>query len=190
VNAAPRRSPRGTTLVEAMIASAVLAIALAGLLPLQVLGARMNRFSDRTLAASTLATDLSENVARWAYADPRLTALATYSSFTDPAIASAWDMGTSTTAAQKAEYSDSPVLDANASSYNALGATYQGLSSDLDGDGTPDFYRYWNVYAIDLTGSGTPNGKLVQIIVRWNEPRVGWHQVAITTFKRNPANLF
>jgi len=60
----------------------------------------------------------------------------------------------------------------------------------VDGDGKPDFTRYWNVYAIDLTGSGTPSGKLIQVIVRWNEPNVGWHQLAMTTFKRNPANLF
>ena len=45
-------------------------------------------------------------------------------------------------------------------------------------------------YAVDATGSGTPGGKLVQIIVRWNEPQVGWHQIVVTTFKRNPANLF
>ena len=34
------------------------------------------------------------------------------------------------------------------------------------------------------------SGKLIQIIVRWSEPRVGYHQVAVTTFKRNPANVF
>ena len=99
-------------------------------------------------------------------------------------------MGTSAQATQTAEFSDSPTHDPNAGTYAALGTTYQGLSSDVDGDGTPDFTRYWNVYAVDATGSGTPSGKLVQIIVRWNEPQVGWHQVVVTTFKRNPGNLF
>jgi len=182
--------PRGTTLVEAMVASAVLAIALAALLPLQVLGARMNRYSDRTLAASSLATDLTENIARWSYGDPRLVPLSTVSSFTDSAVKATWDMGTAARSSVVAQYSDQTTQDANASNYAALGASYQGFSTDVDGDGKADFTRYWNVYAIDLTGSGTPSGKLVQVIVRWKEPQVGWHQVAVTTFKRNPGNLF
>ena len=185
-----RPHARGFTLIEAMVASAILLVALAALLPLQVIGARMNRWSERTLDASLLATDLSENVARWSYTDARLNPLVTVSSFSDSAVVAHWDMGTSAHTSQTAQFSDSPTRDQNAASYNALGTTYQGLSSDVDGDGKPDFTRYWNVYAVDLAGTGTPSGKLVQIIVRWNEPSTGWHQIAVTTFKRNPANLF
>ena len=187
-----RRSPpsRGFTRVEALVASAILMIALAALLPLQVMGARLNRFSERTLDGTLLATDLSENITRWSYTDPRLNPLQTISSFSDSAVAARWDMGTAPRASQMAEFSDSPKPDANAGTYAGLGTNYQGLSSDVDGDGTPDFTRYWNVYAVDATGSGTPSGKLIQVIVRWNEPQVGWHQVVVTTFKRNPANLF
>ena len=185
-----RAASRGFTLVEALVASAILMIAIAALLPLQVMGARLNRVSSRTLDGTLLATDLSENITRWAYTDPRLNPLQTISSFSDSAVAARWDMGTDAQASQRAEFSDSPTTDQNAGQYAALGATYQGLSSDVDGDGTPDFTRYWNVYAVDTTGSGTPSGKLIQIIVRWNEPQVGWHQVVVTTFKRNPGNLF
>jgi hypothetical protein len=99
-------------------------------------------------------------------------------------------MGSSAHPSTKAQYSDSQTNDQNATSFAALGATYQGLSSDVDGDGKADFTRYWNVYSVDLAGTGTPSGKLVQIIVRWNDPSVGWRQIAVTTFKRNPANLF
>jgi hypothetical protein len=99
-------------------------------------------------------------------------------------------MGASAQASQRAQYSDSKTTDVNAGTFAALGATYQGLSSDVDGDGKADFTRYWNVYSVDLGGTGTASGKLVQIIVRWNDPSVGWKQVAVTTFKRNPANLF
>jgi type II secretory pathway pseudopilin PulG len=181
---------RGFTLVEAMVASAILMIAIAALLPLQVMGARMNRVSSRTLEGTLLATDLTENITRWSYTDPRLNSLQTIAGFNDSAVAAGWDMGTSAQASHTAEFSDSPKPDPNAVTYAALGASYQGLSSDVDGDGTPDFTRYWNVFALDATGSGTPSGKLIQIIVRWNEPRVGWHQVVVSTFKRNPANLF
>ena len=75
-----RPTPRGFTMVEAMIASTILMIALAALLPLQVMGARMNRWSERTLDATFLATDLSENIARWSYSDTRLDPLATVAS--------------------------------------------------------------------------------------------------------------
>ena len=185
-----RPAPRGFTLVEAMISGAILLIAITALFPLQMMGVRMNRQSERMLDGTLLATDLSENITRWAYNDPRLTPLQTINSFSDPAVAAHWDMGTADRASQTAEFSDSPQSDQNASTSAALGAGYQGLSSDVDGDGTPDFTRYWNVYAVDTTGSGTPSGKLIQIIVRWNEPRIGWHQVAVSTFKRNPANFF
>ena len=185
-----RPAPRGFTMIEAMVASAILMIALSALLPLQVMGARMNRWSERTLDATFLATDLSENIARWSYSDSRLTALSTVSSLTDSTVTASWDMGTSDRAKVRAEYSDSHKADQNATTYAGLGTTYQGLSSDVDGDGKPDFTRYWNVYAVDLIGSGTPSGKLVQVIVRWKDPNVGWRQVAVTTFKRNPANLF
>jgi Tfp pilus assembly protein PilV len=185
-----RSTPRGFTMVEAMIASAILMIALAALLPLQVMGARMNRWSERTLEATFLATDLSENISRWSYLDTRLAPLSTVASLNDSTITATWDMGSSARAPVRAEYSDSPAPDQNATTYAALGATYQGLSSDVDGDGAPDFTRYWNVYAVDLTGSGTPSGKLIQVIVRWRDPAVGWRQLAVTTFKRNPANLF
>ncbi|HET9157717.1 MAG TPA: prepilin-type N-terminal cleavage/methylation domain-containing protein [Myxococcaceae bacterium] len=184
------RASRGFTLVEAMVALAILLVAITALFPLQMMGVRMNRRSERTLDGTLLATDLSENITRWAYTDPRLNPLQTISSFSDSAVAARWDMGTSDRASQTAEFSDSPQPDQNASTYAALGAGYQGLSSDIDGDGTPDFTRYWNVYALDTTGSGTPSGKLIQVIVRWNEPKIGWHQVVVTTFKRNPANLF
>jgi hypothetical protein len=102
----------------------------------------------------------------------------------------AWDMGSSDKAKSKAQYSDSPTTDANATTSNALAQNYQGLSTDVDGDGKPDFIRYWNVYEVDVSGTGTPNGKLVQIITRWKDPNVGWRQIAITTFRRNPASLF
>ena len=186
----PPLPPRGSTLIEAMVASAILIVALAALLPLQVMGVRMNRWSERTLEASALATDLAESIERWSYSDSRLQSLLTVRSVDDPAVDVTWDMGTSDTASSKAQYSDLPTSDLNATTSSALAQNYQGLSSDVDGDGKPDFIRYWNVYEVDVGGTGTPNGKLVQIITRWKEPNVGWHQIAISTFRRNPASLF
>ncbi len=189
----PKRvAPRGTTLIEALITMVVLIIALLGFATLQVVGVQANYFGDRLVQASGLATDLAENIRRWPYTDPRLTPLSTLvgpSAMSAPTITGTWDLGTSSTTTSKAQYSDLP-SDPNATNVGALTANYQGLSSDVNNDGIPDFIRYWNVYAIDLSNSGTPNGLLVQIIVRWKQPGFGYRQVTTTAFKSNPTSVF
>src|SRR5215471_12061078 len=176
--AIPRKS-HGFTLIEAMITMAVLVIALTGFATLQVVGVQTNYFGDRLVQASQLATDLAENIERWPYTDSRLTPVSTLTgsgALSSTAITGGWDLGTASTTSYRAQYSDL-ASDPNANNPGALATNYQGLSSDVNGDGIPDFVRYWNVYAIDLSGSGTPNGLLVQIIVRWKQPGFGYRQV-------------
>ncbi len=185
-------APRGFTVIEALITMVVLIIALLGFATLQIVGVQANYFGDRLVQASELATDLAENIRRWPYTDPRLTPSATLvgpSAMSAPTITGTWDLGTSPTTTSKAQYSDL-ANDPNATNVGALTANYQGLSSDVNGDGVPDFIRYWNVYAIDLSNSGTPNGLLVQIIVRWKQPGFGYRQVTTTAFKSNPTSVF
>jgi hypothetical protein len=98
-------------------------------------------------------------------------------------------MGNRASSSYTAQYSDK-ALDSNASTPAALGAGYQGLSSDVDGDGVADFTRYWNVFRVNMGAGGAENGKLVQIIVRWKEPGFGYRQVTTSTFKHNPAYIF
>jgi prepilin-type N-terminal cleavage/methylation domain-containing protein len=189
---------QGFTLIEAMMAMAVLLVAVLALASTQIVVTRGNRQSDRTLQASALATDLEENIGRWGsinYLDPRLSPGLTVTSTTDPAITAKWDMGTSNPvpAASKAQFSDAPT-DPNATTANALNGLglYQGLSANLsDGGaaaGQPDFIRYWNVYAIDPCSLGTAmaDGVLVQIIVRWVDPGSGYRQITSATFVTNP----
>ncbi len=185
-------APRGFTMIESMITMVVLIIAFLGFATLQLVGVQANYFGDRLVQASQLATDLAENVRRWPYTDPRLTPLSTItgpSAISDPSITGNWDLGTSLATSSKVQYSDL-ANDPNATNPGALGTNYQGLSSDVNGDGVPDFTRYWNVYAIDLSNSGTPNGVLVQIIVRWKQPGFGYRQVTATAFKSNPTSVF
>lgn len=185
-------APRGFTLIESLITMVVLIIAFLGFATLQLVGVQANYFGDRLVQASQLATDLAENVRRWPYTDPRLTPLSTIvgpSAISDPRITGSWDLGTSLSTASTVQYSDL-ANDPNATNPGALGTNYQGLSSDVNGDGVPDFTRYWNVYAVDLSNSGTPNGLLVQIIVRWKQPGFGYRQVTTTAFKSNPSSVF
>ena len=126
------------------------------------------------------------------YTDPRLTPLTTLSgssAMSNAAITGTWDLGTGGTTSYQAQYSDL-AGDPNASNPGALATNYQGLSSDVNRDGVPDFIRYWNVYAIDLASSGTPNGLFIQIIVRWKQPGFGYRQITASKFKRNPTNVF
>ena len=183
---------RGFTVIESLITMVVLIIAFLGFATLQLVGVQANYFGDRLVQASQLATDLAENVRRWPYTDPRLIPLSTIlgaSAISDPSITGNWDLGTSLATSSRVQYSDL-ANDTNATNSGALGTNYQGLSSDVNLDGVPDFIRYWNVYAIDLSNSGTPNGLLVQIIVRWKQPGFGYRQVTATAFKSNPTSVF
>ncbi len=183
---------RGFTMVEALMTMAVMVVAFTGFATLQVIGVQANYFGDRLIQASGLATDLAENIERWSYTDTRLTPLTTLtgpSAMSSTAITGTWDLGTGLTTSYRAQYSDL-AGDSNASNPGALATNYQGLSSDVNADGIPDFFRYWNVYAIDLANSGTPNGLFIQIIVRWKQPGFGYRQLTASKFKRNPTSVF
>jgi hypothetical protein len=179
---------QGFTLIEALITMSVLITAFLGLASLQIVGVQTNFFGNRMPQASSLATDLEESTHVWQYNDSRLTPLFTVSSTNDPSILS-WNLGSARQTPYTLEYSDLN-SDPNATNPGALGPGYQGLSTDVDKDGVADFIRYWNVYNIDIGNTGTPQGKLIQIIVRWKQPGVGYRQVTTAAYKRNPANVF
>jgi len=187
-----RNAASGFTMVEAIITMAVLVIAFTGFATLQVVGVQANYFGDRLIQASELATDLAENIERWPYTDPRLTPGSTLtgsSAMSSTAITGTWDLGSRSSTSYRAQYSDL-ANDPNATNPGVLAANYQGLSSDVNLDGIPDFIRYWNVYAIDFSSSGTSNGLFIQIIVRWKQPGFGYRQITASKFKRNPTSVF
>lgn len=198
-----RRSPRGTSLIEAMIAIAVLLIGMAGFASLQVISVRANHFAKRISAASALATDLAENVNRWDYLDPRLTpggsradvtatgcTTAAIQTCLDAAVAlTPWDLGTAATPAYTPDYNDASLMGAGG--WQGIPVVTGGVpttfGADTDRDGVPEFFRYYNVHQLYPTGTDLfPTGKLVQIVVRWKEPAFGYRQVTTTAFKYNP----
>jgi hypothetical protein len=177
--------------MEAIVALSTLLIGLMGFASLQVMTVRSNQFARRLAQASELAMDLEESIKLWTYADTRLNTTRMVTSMIDPTITSRWDMGRGTLSSYQADYSEK-ASDSNAalSSALTLGGAYPGLSGDVDGDGKLEFIRYWSVTAVDISSTGTANGKLVQIIVRWFEPGVGYRQVTSSSFKLNPAYAF
>src|SRR4051812_31872772 len=98
---------RGMTLIESMIAMAVLLIGASGILSAQVMVVRNNQMGKRMAQASALTTDFRENVQLWSYDDPRLEPLATVIATDAAAVKNKWEMWTGTdTPAYTAQYSD------------------------------------------------------------------------------------
>jgi type IV pilus modification protein PilV len=190
-----RAAARGFTMIEALVSLAVMLIGLLGLASLQVVGVRSNHFGRKMALASVLMHDLTDSVQRWDYNDARLAApRAIVTSTTDTTITSRWDMGRGTTASYTADYAEQ-AGDANATSQGQLtAANYTGLlTANVDRDfsnaqtAALGIMRYWNVFTVDVTGGGSANGKLIQIIVRWKEPGLGMRQITGSTFRPNPS---
>src|SRR6185312_15672157 len=82
-----RLHSRGMTMIEMLVAMAVLAIGLLGISALQIVSANMNQMSQRMAIATALATDLIENVSLWQYSDARLSTTTNITSTADPSVA-------------------------------------------------------------------------------------------------------
>jgi prepilin-type N-terminal cleavage/methylation domain-containing protein len=199
---------RGFSLIEAMVASVVMLIGLLGLAGLQVIGMRANNLGKRMAQATLLAQDLVQQMQTWDYTDARLalTNNTTVQSNTNSSvIARYWDLQ-NTAALKSAVDGSSLTFDftdggSGATNVNQLAASYRGVLSPVDSTlpaGEQTIYqRYWNVFPVDLSGSGNATGKLVQIVVRWKEARPvtsgglstgdGYRQVTTSFFKYDPS---
>ena len=196
--ALPARGDRGATIIEAMVSLVVLAIGMLGLASLQIVGVRANFFGKQLGTASELALDLAEGSARWDYTDARLAPTGpTISSTSATQVTDRWDLfrADAVPSTAKHQFGEAPTSvdpsNALTPSALALGATtYKGLSGDVLRDGSYQFRRYWTVYNVDFSALGTPQGKLVQIVVRWKEPGLGWRQVKMSSYIPNPSAGF
>ncbi len=205
-----KRSARGFSLIEAMMASVIMLIGMLGLAGLQVVGMRANNLGKRMAQASLLGQDLAQNMQLWAYTDTRLTPknqVALYTDTNAAAIAQYWNLTnaqtptTSTGTTLTFDYSDAPatawvtVADAlvNPPVTTPTTPKYEGVMTPNDpslASGEQNvFTRYWNVFSIDLSGTGTAQGKLVQIVVRWKEPNFGYRSVTHSYFKYDPTEF-
>jgi prepilin-type N-terminal cleavage/methylation domain-containing protein len=201
----PRAMDRGFSLIESMVASVVMLIGLLGLAGLQITGIRANNLGKRMAQASLLAQDLVQSMQVWEYADARLTPqggaapshTGVYADTNHADVVKFWDL--QNTAALISNVNGSTVTfdftdgAAGAAQVNQLAANYEGVLSPVDTSlpaGEQTIYqRYWNVFNVDLTGSGTAQGKLVQVMVRWKEPKFGYRQVTTSVFKYDPSGF-
>jgi len=154
--------PRGFTILENIIALAVLLIASSGLLSLNVYSLRLGADSRRVTRATYIAQDLLNNVELWHY-----------NRFSGPLVDSnAGNDGDIGDTAQAFE-SDPPPADHGEAD---IPADYPGIPAAQ----LQDYQRYWNVaYTAD-------NAAQVAVIVRW--PHGGaWRRVVMFALKPDPS---
>ncbi len=200
---------RGFSLIEAMVAAVIMLVGLLGLAGLQIVGLRANNLGKRMSQASLLAQDLVQNMQTiWPYYDARLNGgtspsgpiapaglhTGTYSDTNASDIIQYWDTGRGSSPSVQFDFTDSNdstgAKNVNQLDSSTQAKAYEGVLSPVDsslpaGEQTI-FSRYWNVFFIDLSGTGTPQGKLVQVVVRWKEPVLGYRQVSTSFFKYDP----
>lgn len=84
------RRARGFTLIEAMIALAILAIGLLGTITAMVAAARLDRRFNSRAAAHAVAMELARTIERWDFSDPRLALVHNHAgaAFSEPAVTS------------------------------------------------------------------------------------------------------
>lgn len=174
------RSEQGTTLLEAMIATAVLLIGALGAISAHKFGLEANADSRKIVRASAVAQDLVEQMALWPFTDPRLA---------NSNTANDADLGDTAFAFE----TNAPPSDHGEADLTAGGTTFAGLAQAEITDGIR-FERYWNVaYVDDQDGDGVWDLVRIAVVVRWPHggtaasPR--YRRIVAFTSKLNPAEL-
>ena len=170
-----KRLQRGATLLEAMVAMAVLMLGAAGAASLQRQSSYFMADAREATRASAFAQDLVAQIELWDYTDPRLA-------------------NTSTT--NDASPTDGFEFDSTSSGFVApdhgeadLGATWTGLPQQLLLDNGME--RYWNVsYGDDSNANGVPDAVRVTVVVRWRPAGATfWRYTTFIVVKPNPADF-
>jgi len=164
----PQRRARGFTLLEAMVAMAVLLLGATGLMSLHSMGIRMNGDARVMTRATLVAQDLVAQMQTWSFAtDPRLEMNGRTGAFAD----------------------DDQVFASDALSTTDYDHTEDELATDWHGMPTAaleelGITRYWNVQD-RLDDLGRPVGKQVAVIVRWGG-QGSWRRLVLLTYLYNP----
>jgi Tfp pilus assembly protein PilV len=169
---------RGSTLIESLVAMAVLMAGSMGLVALHGNGVRLETDSRKVTRATAIAQDLVNQMEYWAYDEA-----GRFKNVHAENDATLGDPG------QLFETSSDPVGDKIADHGEADltlgGATWTGLSAaDVEG-----YERYWSVaYVDDSNGNTAWDAVRVAAVVRWRSG-AGWRRVVMMMTKVNPAEV-
>lgn len=167
------RSHRGTTLVEAMTALAVLGIGVVGFTTAMVGAGAADRRSNARAAAENVAMELAGVMKTWAFNDPRLTPnVSTTWSYSTPDFGSPRSMSgvvPNETFSTGPDYKDASLTSGTCSCSNGVctgcfgGRTLAQINAAFT---QYQFGRYWNVMN-DPNSPSNANLKIVSIIVTY-----------------------
>jgi Tfp pilus assembly protein PilV len=168
-------TPRGATLIETMVAMAVLLIGSTGLVGLHRAGLKVENDSRRITRATAIAQDLVSQMEQWRYDDARLANASTTNDATLGDPGAAFETVDDPVAGRQADHAEGDLT--------ASGAVWLGLPSSQIGD----YQRFWNVaYPDDTNANAVPDSVRIAVIVRW--PSMGaYRRVVLLATKPNPA---
>ncbi len=148
------RERRGFTLIETMIALAVLLGGLVGLMQLHVVGLTSNNAGRMQTVANEAALELAGALERLAFADPLLS-----------------PTGTNGPAAPTSGFG--PLLQADGTVDTSVAHDFSAsqvptVRSDVELGS--QYRRYWTVWGYSPTAGGTATVKVVSVSVVWQQP--------------------
>ncbi len=185
VPSAGRRRERGISLIETMIALAILLVGLVPLLRLQIFGMASNSGARSHMIATHLAEELVSGIERLAFADP----LVKETEATGPTPPATFLPIVNGLGA---------VVEAGAHRWNDSTHAIPSVRTDADliatyGEEAPGKARYerrWRVYGYSPGAGGTATVKIVAVSVVWREPSLPRpREVVLYTELHNPSAL-
>jgi hypothetical protein len=168
-----KRTQRGTTILENMLAMAILLVGAAGVAGVQRQSNVFLGDARKTTRAAAFAGDLVTQIGLWDFDDPRLA---------NPVPANDADVGDS---AQQFALLETPPADHGEADLTLGGRVWTGLPQAFLAENGME--RYWNVsFAnVDANANAVPDAVRVAVIVRWRGPG-GWRRIVVPTMKVNP----
>lgn len=159
-----RTPPRGFSLLEVMIAFAILLVGLLPLLKLQVWGMRSNAGARAHTVAVHLASELAAGLEGLAFADPLLDVTEAIGPTPPATFTSIVDGGGTIVESGAWPWQDSKPIPGVRS--DATIAREYGT----DDAGKPFFHRRWRVYGYSPASGGAATVKIIAVSVEWKEP--------------------
>ncbi len=169
---------RGTTLIECVVAMAVLTVGSLGLLALHRNGVRIEADSRHVTRASAIAQDLVNQMESWTYDEAPTSRLSSVTTDNDTKLGDpAFEFETA------ADPVSSGLADHGEDDLDEGGMDWNGLPAAS----IPGYERYWSVaYVDDSNGNGVWDSVRIAVIVRW-QTGSGWRRVVMMATKPNPA---